>query len=396
MLNSLSVIMLSICISNLFVAQNIASEKIESLASSINQKTVPLIAPITETIDQTPLGDSDADDPAIYIHPQDPALSFVITALKKGGLRVYDLTGKEIQNIAPHNTRYNNVDLVYGVEFQSQIAGEIATVDLAIASDRKNDTVAIYAINANGNNRQDIAASPLLTEVTAIDLPPSIFGVDDGEATAYGLTAYKSVVDGKSYVFVSQSDGNKIAQLELKPQLGAADELTVKAQIVDTFELPIPPGLETAAALVEGMVVNHQTGILYLAQENFGIWQANAEPNRDRQLTIIEQVKDYQKNSPLSADIEGLTIYYDKDGHEYLIASSQGDNTFALYDLGNNNSYLGSFKLKNVEKTDGLDVTNISINKKYDAGLLVVQDGLNQNQTNFKFVSMADIINLLK
>ncbi len=196
-------------------------------------------------------------------------------------MRVYDLAGQEIQSITPENIRYNNVDIAYGVEYPSQLAGETATVDLAIASDRANDTLAIFAINPD--TRQ-------LTDVTSINIPETIFGVDDGEATAYGLATYTSPVDGKTYVFVSQADGNKVAQLELQTGLGAADGLEVNAEVVRTIEVPVPEGEDPADYQVEGMVVDRETGYLYVGQEDFGIWKYSAEPNDNREPTLVDTV----------------------------------------------------------------------------------------------------------
>lgn len=76
------------------------------------------------------------------------------------------------------------VDIAYGVEYPSQLAGETATVDLAIASDRENDTLAILAINSNGGGNNGLPGNEILTDVTSVDIPDTIFGVDDGEATA--------------------------------------------------------------------------------------------------------------------------------------------------------------------------------------------------------------------
>ena len=56
----------------------------------------------------------------------------------------------------------------------------------------------------------------------------------------------------------------------------------------------------------------------------------------------------------LVPDVEGLTIYYGEDGNGYLVASSQGNNTFAIYDRAGSNSYLGSFAVEDVEETDGI------------------------------------------
>ena len=284
----------------------------------LNLATIPMIDPVAETMTQNLTENADADDPAIYINSQNPAASLVIATFKRGGLGVYDLTGREIQHIVRQNIRYNNVDLLYGVKFPSQIIGENNLVDLAIASDRQNDTIAIFKINSYDpqsaksaindetlcqelstpqrlNNNNSCPSYPL-KNITSILMPKSIFGIDDGEATAYGLAAYTSISEDKSYVFVSQSDGNQVAQLELKPELGAANELVVRAEIVDIFELPVPPGLKIEDALIEGMVVDPESEILYLAQENRGIWQAKANPHGDRQFNLIAQVTAYQPN----------------------------------------------------------------------------------------------------
>ncbi|WP_204319900.1 phytase, partial [Klebsiella pneumoniae] len=41
----------------------------------------------------------DADDPAVWLHPTDAGKSLVITSVKNGGLRVYDLGGNQVQSL---------------------------------------------------------------------------------------------------------------------------------------------------------------------------------------------------------------------------------------------------------------------------------------------------------
>ncbi|GHH83714.1 hypothetical protein GCM10017771_11000 [Streptomyces capitiformicae] len=69
----------------------------------------------------------------------------------------------------------------------------------------------------------------------------------------------------------------------------------------------------------------------------------------------------------LSADVEGLTILDegDGDGDGYLLASSQGDNTFAAYDreVSDNNEYESGFRIAagtvdGSEEYDGAAVLN--------------------------------------
>ncbi len=395
---------------------NLANRHSLPLTAKDLKQTIATVYPVAETAEELESNNPqnpffDADDPAIYLHPEDPRQSFVITTFKEGGLGVYDLMGKPIQSISPPDIRYNNVDVVYGVEYPSQMLGEVASVDLAIASDRRNDTLAIFKINPDLN----LFVKNPLEEIVSISVPDSIFGIDDTEATAYGLTAYISKNDGKTYVFVSQSDGNKIAQLEIQPSLGAADELTVDAKIIRTFAVPIPPNISAKEAFVEGMVVDRETEFLYLAQEKFGIWKISLDSVDSIQESLkdshntVDLVNRIKPDSPLNADIEGLTIYYDRSDRGYLIASSQGDSTFAVYDSAGDNPYLGSFAIEGVKQTDGLDITSIPLGEKYPEGMLIVQDGLNKVpqvdsnssgkktqylKTNFKFVSAKDIFEL--
>ncbi len=385
-----------------------AAQKTQFLAFAIDTETIPTITPITETPGEIRFGDPknpdpnnapDADDPAIYLHPENPEESFVITTFKNGGLRVYDLEGEELQSIAPDNIRYNNVDIAYNVPFRGFVLPG-TTVDIAIASDRANDTIAVFTIDPETKQLTELAPG--------FEFPESIFGVDDGEATAYGLATYTSLVDGKTYVFVSQADGNKIAQLEITPTTGAADEPIVNAKVVRTIEVPVPDGEDAEDFQVEGMVVDRETGYLYVGQEEFGIWKYNAEPSvgtNGNSPTLVDAVE----SGNITADVEGLTIYYGEDGNGYLLASSQGDNTFAIYDRAGANSYLGSFAVEGVEESDGADVINVPLGDNYPAGLLVVQDGSNtpevvfpdpedgeiQNfNTNFKYVSLADFADI--
>ena len=63
--------------------------------------------------DPVPTDGDAADDPAIWIHPVDPAKSLVFGTDKKGGLHSYSLDGRERQLVSP-GCRPNNVDILYG------------------------------------------------------------------------------------------------------------------------------------------------------------------------------------------------------------------------------------------------------------------------------------------
>lgn len=59
--------------------------------------------------------------------------------------------------------------------------------------------------------------------------------------------------------------------------------------------------------------------------------------------------------SKLSADVEGLTLVTESDGDGHLLASSQGDSTFAAYDrqVKDDNAYEGGFRV--APANSGLD-----------------------------------------
>ncbi|MEO1511144.1 MAG: phytase [Planctomycetota bacterium] len=391
-------------------------------------------APTDETEAVVPEG-PDADDPAIWLNPDDPADSVVITALKNGGLRVYDLAGEEIQSISPNGIRYNNVDVLYGV-------GDPADPrDLAVVSDRANDTLAIFEIGPDG----------MLTDVTAPGAPETIFGVDDGEATAYGLTTYSSPIDGRDYAFVTQADGARISQLELLD-----DGDTVTYRIVRELTLPVPEGEDPADFQSEGIVIDRETGIGYVAvEEELGLLSFDAELGGSDDFETVAPID----SAFFSPDLEGVAIYYGENGDGLIVASSQGDSTFAAFDRASGD-FVGSFAITGQEQpeddmsddemltdevpveempdgemtteempveevalvedepaepvdpvveTDGLEIFSGPL-PGFDQGLLVTQDGSNepaqilpdpedgeiQNfNTNFKYTDLGDVLEIL-
>ncbi|MGW7415031.1 phytase [Streptomyces sp. NPDC054863] len=378
-------------------------------------------------------GNADADDPAIWRNAADPGRSLVVATAKEGGLRVYDLDASPVQSIAAPPAageddapgRFNNVDLVHGLRLSSGKA------DLAVASDRGHDQLRFYRID------RDRTGGPL-TDVTDPAAPP-VFSKDQAEVndqrTAYGLATWTDPVTGKSYALVSRRERTSIALLELLP---AADGKVTyrKIRTLDlpsSFRLPngtswSPCGEPGELPQVEGMVVDPANGTLYAGQEDIGIWRLRADLTGTPKL--IDKVREYgvpgvydaeteectQGADPgyggtkISADVEGLTLLTESDGDGYLLASSQGDNTFAAYDreLEDANEYEGGFRitaangtLDGSEECDGAAVLNAPLGSKYPNGLLVVQDGHDapgdgvRDATNFKFVDLGKVMDTL-
>ena len=107
-------------------------------------------------------------------------------------------------------------------------------------------------------------------------------------------------------------------------------------------------------------------------------------------------------NQNIKYDIEGMAIYSLPEGEGYLVASSQGNSTYAFFERKAPNKYLGSISIisgdaiDGSEETDGLDVVNFAIGDRYPKGLLVVQDGSNKDNgiaaaQNYKIISWESV-----
>ena len=374
---------------------------------TLSADIVPTVTPIVETrpalLDDGSLPFSqraDADDPAIYVNATDSSKSLVLTSVKNGGLRIYDLAGNLLQTINPSSpdVRYNNIDLQYGFT----LGGE--KIDVAVASDRHNDKLAIFKINpqsTSGNFLENITDSSAATIFQAL---PFTAPYSPSTRSAYGLALYRSPLTNDYYVFTSRRQTGDVAQLKLVNRGNGK----IGYDLVREFTIP---SSTTAGATpqTEGMVVDQETGFLYIGQEDVGIWKFNAEPNSSSVGRLIEKVK-AEGGANLTNDVEGLTIYYGKDGTGYLLASSQGDNTFAVYTREGNNNFLGRFGVGNnggidsVQESDGADVINLPLGPNFPLGLFITQDGSNDPATivngenissNFKLVPWENIANAL-
>jgi 3-phytase len=377
-------------------------------------------------------GNANADDPAIWSHPDDRDGDLIVTTLKEGGLAVHDAAGRQIQRIAApappragdEPGRFNNVDLVYGFRLGHR------KVDLAVVSDRGRDTVRTYAIDPE--KAEDHRAP--LTDVTDPGVAPVFSSSPDEineQATAYGLASWKDS-DGASYVALSRRHTTRIGTVRLEATAAG----TVTYRHVRDLDLPASftlPGGGTwtpcedpgEGPQVEGMVADPENGVLYAAQEDVGIWRIPLGSGSPR---LIDKVKEFgvpaaydpeteecEPSGPdpgaggahLTADAEGLSLYRQDGGEGYLLASSQGDDTFVVYDREDPRRYLGHFRVAPGPAVDGSEVCDGAMVTSaptggFENGLLVVHDGVNtpevtdgngevRENTNFKLVDWEDV-----
>lgn len=128
----------------------------------------------------------------------------------------------------------------------------------------------------------------------------------------------------------------------------------------------------------------------YFAEERVGIWSLPLA-GHGRTPTLVASVAG---DGPLVADVEGLAIIDRSSGGGELVASSQGNNSYAAY-RRDSGAYIGSFvvadgAIDGAEDTDGLDLTTENLGPRFPNGLLVVQDGSNDGgNQNFKLVPLC-------
>ena len=295
--------------------------------------------------------DDAADDICIYDNYQYPDNSLIIATDKKYGLVIYGLDGKII-NHYPFG-RVNNVDIIN----KFNLNGE--SFPLVCGSNRTTNSIELYKLNTENNSLELI-----LNKNNASDL-----------GDVYGITFYQNESD--TYIFVSDKDSGKVEQWRLNQ---IENKLSIKKIRTLKFK-----------TLIEGLVSDEYYNKLYVAEENKGLWQINADPNIPEERKMIFSVsKKFKK------DFEGLALYEKSDGQGSIVVSVQGSNGYALIDritlkLKSFIKIVDGPKIDGTSDTDGIEVTNLSTSK-YKKGILVVQDGFNDDGfQNFKIIDWNKI-----
>lgn len=324
------------------------------------------VVTVTATLETAPMLDSEdaADDPAIWIDSADPANSVIIGTNKQRGLGVYDLSGKLLS--FRDDGRMNNVDIRQDVT----IGG--ATIDVVAATNRTNQTLALYTVD-----KAQRTLMPLLSI-------PSNFG------DPYGVCLYHSAA-GELYVIANDSESGNYSQWRLFSPDGTA----VQAEQVRTF---------TAGSQAEGCVADDANGKLFVSEEDVGLWAYGAEPAAGNARESVDSVA----TGHLTADAEGVSLVDEGNGAGYVIISSQGSNSYNVYDRAAPYAFRGAFVIGDgtvdgVAETDGLDVTALPLGPAFPGGAFIAQDGFNVDgadkkkaNQNFKLVPWPEIRDALK
>lgn len=299
-----------------------------------------------ETAPVGTMNEDAADDPAIWRNGDDPSQSLIVATDKKAGLYVYGLDG-QIRSFIDAGA-VNNVALM-----------EMADGRVLVAASDRNDL-------ANSH----IAFFELDTESAELSM---LGRAASGPGEGYGMCLYGQ---DRLRALAVLKDG---ALREYEVAENAPGEVPAMA-LVRELSVPSQP---------EGCAFDERNGTLYVGEENAGIWRFAAGETAGDLVAPID-------NQYLVADVEGLAIEMAGDDGGYLIASSQGDNAYAVFSLPDI-APLGRFRIAegafgSTEETDGIELHLGAFGPDYPAGLFIAQDGQNGDDAqNFKLVSWADV-----
>ena len=304
---------------------------------------------VTAATETDPVGtanDDAADDPAIWRNAADPAASRIVGTDKKAGLHVYDLAGRTL--FSDTSGLINNVDLTELPD------GRV----IVVASDRNDPATAM--LRAWEMDKRSGALT--------------LLGTAPGGA-------------GEGYGFCLRRDGEAVQAFS-----------ALKDGTVEEYRLTFPRGGGVQAVhqrtrkiptQIEGCVLDPRDGTLYVGEETAGIWRFAAQSTEGAIVAPID-------NRYLVADVEGLALLPNGSTDGYLVASSQGDNAYAVFALPEM-SPLGRFRIVAgavgaAEETDGIELAGGSFGAAFPDGLFVAQDGHNPPAAqNFKLVSWAAV-----
>ncbi len=312
--------------------------------------------PVRAVAETDPVGTADdaADDPAIWRNAAAPERSLVIGTDKKAGIHVHDLKGKRL-SFTPA-ARLNNVDL-----------RDLGNQVIVVASDRADVVAAHVALF-----RLDTAAAKLV----------SLGRYPVGPGEAYGMCLWRRASDAALFGFLVLKDG-RIDQISIDLSGSVPAVKTVRSLKLGTQS--------------EGCVVDDRTGFLYVAEEDVGIWRFAADPAGDPSPLSIAKAD----GKTLTADAEGLALAPQGKSGGWLVASSQGDSTYAVYSL-KDHKLVGRFRIDGgaidgTSETDGIDLALGDFGPDYPGGIFVAQDGDNAPETqNFKYARWDEIKRALK
>jgi 3-phytase len=304
---------------------------------------------------------NDPDDPAVWIHPTDPAKSLVFGTDKHegtGGLYAFDLDGKIVQAVTPLD-RPNNVDVQQGCQFGSE------TWDIAVVTERVAKRLRIYRIGPEGR----------LSEVSAADT--KVFKGEEGDAALpMGVSIYRRPRDGAVFAVVGRKSGPKsgyLHQYRLSETGGR-----IGLELVRSF------GAYSGENEIEAILVDDETGLVWFSDERKGVRIERADPDAadaGQELAMVG-------TEGFEGDHEGIAFYPTGPGAGYVVVSDQvkGGSRLQVFDRAAPHRRLAVIPT-DADDTDGLEVVT-GLGPDFPIGALVMMSSADKR---FRIYDWRDV-----
>jgi 3-phytase len=317
----------------------------------------------------------DADDPAIWVNPDNPERSLIVATDKgdsklvkqNGALYVFDLNGKTLSQTP--------VDRPDNVDVQDNFLLDGKATPIAVTAERRTGKLRIFAIEPNGNLR-DITGKSTKTFAGQAGTMGQPMGIglyrrpSDGTVFAI-LTRVKLPKQGALWQYRLQSDGNG----------------RVNAVKVRTFGNLIE-GMDT-----EAVAVDDELGYVYYAEEDQAIhkWHADPDhPDAKQELATFA-------TEGWTGDREGIGIYAHPDGTGYIVCTDQieGSSRYTLFrregESGkpHDHSQPVQVLIGGADDTDGIETISASLGSRFPQGVLIA---MNSKGKNFLIYDWRDIL----
>jgi 3-phytase len=326
-------------------------------AEGLSDATVTA-TPAAETTPVQSDGDA-AGDVAIWVNSAEPGASLVIGTDKRGAIELYDLGGKRVQRVVRPAGSTTSVDVRNGFVLGGRPITLVGTGGRYLS---------FFRLDGPGRQLQDVSAR---------DLPAGGPGA--------GFCFYRSGASGRFYAFLTEPGGD-VVQYELSDEGGA-----VNARPVRTWPLARPAA---------SCVADDETGRLFVSESESGIWRYNAEPDAS---PLDRQLVDRAGGDHLTRNLGGVAVVAQPGRQGFLVASSPGDDSFAVYRRGRDHAWFGQRQVVDGAAADGCSATGgieavaANLGPAFPAGLFVCEDGRNtapgpSGRQNFKYVRLDRIV----
>lgn len=320
----------------------------------------PAIAPrvITQAVRH------DSDDPAIWLHPTDPAQSLIFGTDKNadGALYVFRLDGRAVPDrVVPALNRPNNVDVEYGLTLSG------SRLDIAVTTERGSGKIRVHS----------------LPEMRAVDDGGIQVFAGEREGRAMGIAMYKRPADGAIFAIISRKDGPTDGTYLWQYRLQDNGMGRVKATKIRAF------GKYSGKGEIEAIAVDDALGFVYYSDERTGIRKYHADPDSayaNKELAVFG-------TTGFAKDREGIAIYPVSPHSGYVIVSNQACNTFHFFKREgeprqpHEHRSVAVLRLS-TQSTDGIEATAASLGTAFPNGMLITMS----NDKTFHLYSWLDLL----